>query len=290
MKRRTVVRATLIALFCVGGYVAGRTSGPGLGSTEKQVPTRPPASARAALTAALRADTRTGPDHSATALTWNWGGYAVTSGGFGGPDDTIFTAASGTWRIPEVTCPQAGTRGVGAEDTIVADWVGLDGFNDLTVEQLGTSSQCFNGHAYYYTWYEMYPNATVSPGQDFPIAQLASAGDTVTASITTTVDGDAYKMVLTDTQHPAVSFNVTRNCDYCSDSSAEWVVERPAYGIGVVPEADFQRTTFSNIRYTSDGANHGYVMDTIDATDTYYLQVSSQPRNHSFTSEWKGSY
>lgn len=278
-------------LLGVGVLALGLTACQPFHTPPNPSPHAAPPAAIQAMRQELRADIRLGPKRSTTALTWNWGGYAVTSGNIEAPDFTTFSAASGSWRIPRVVCPTATTRGVGAEDTIVADWVGLDGFNTQTVEQLGSSSQCFDGHAYYYTWYEMYPSATVSPnGQSFPVAQLASPGDVITASITTNPNTSMYHLSLTDAQHPAVSFTAHKACSECQDASAEWVVERPSYGVGVVPEADFGHTTFTDIAYTAQGANRLYQMQTIDATGTYYLQESGPLVNHSFTSTWKGSY
>ncbi len=67
-----------------------------------------------------------------------------------------FTKVSGAWTVPTVTCTN--------EDRITSDWVGLDGFSSSTVEQDGTVSQCFEGQAVYYTWYEMYPAGTIAVG------------------------------------------------------------------------------------------------------------------------------
>jgi hypothetical protein len=48
-------------------------------------------------------------------------------------------------------------------------WVGIDGYSDNTVEQIGTEQDWIWGRAIYYSWFEMYPNrpyrilARVSP-------------------------------------------------------------------------------------------------------------------------------
>lgn len=67
--------------------------------------------------------------------------------------------------MPALTCT--------AEDRVTSEWVGLDGATDTTVEQDGTASQCFEGTALYYSWYEMYPAGTVEVGMS------VAAGDTI---------------------------------------------------------------------------------------------------------------
>jgi len=57
----------------------------------------------------------------------NWAGYVAT----GGP----YTDASGSWTVPTANCANA----VGTDS---ATWVGIDGSNNSTVEQIGTDSNC----------------------------------------------------------------------------------------------------------------------------------------------------
>src|SRR5262244_3269161 len=80
--------------------------------------------------------------------TFNWSGYVDSSA-----THQAFTKVSGNWTTPSVTC--------NAEDQVTSNWVGLDGFNNNSIEQLGTVSWCYQGTATYYTWFEMYPASTV---------------------------------------------------------------------------------------------------------------------------------
>jgi hypothetical protein len=211
--------------------------------------------------------------------SYNWGGYADTSGTTG-----EFTKVSGDWTVPAVTCT--------SEDRITADWVGLDGFSSRTVEQDGTSAQCFRGKAIYYSWYEMYPAGSVEVGT------TVAAGDKITASVSRS--GTSYTLNLTDSTHPANSFSKAASCaaSTCLDTSAEWIAERPAYSIGIVPEAQF-----STVKFTSGSAVAGgktvtigsgpspYVITCIDATRTYdIVSTGSLSGGNSFTSTWKDSY
>ncbi len=84
-----------------------------------------------------------------------------------------------------------------AEDQITSDWVGLDGFNSGTVEQLGTISWCFQGTPTYFTWYEMFPAGTIEVGTTL------KPGDKIAASVTRT--GTSYALKLTDSTTSATT-------------------------------------------------------------------------------------
>jgi Peptidase A4 family len=58
-------------------------------------------------------------------------------------------------------------------------WVGIDGFNAGTVEQIGTDSDISRGSPLYYAWFEFYPS---------PMYQITSLsvrpGDVMSATVT----------------------------------------------------------------------------------------------------------
>ena len=219
--------------------------------------------------------------NSAQDSSYNWAGYADLSATHG-----AFTKVSGAWAVPKLTCTK--------EDRITSEWVGLDGFNDGTVEQDGTSSQCFEGTPVYYSWYEMYPSGTVEVGTS------VAAGDSVSASVTRS--GANYTLKLTDSTHPANSFSEAASCSTstCLDTSAEWIAERPAYATtGIVPEAQFTTVKFSSASETASGRTSSisgftgtnYDITCIDSTDEYdIVSNSSVVGGNSFTSAWKNSY
>jgi hypothetical protein len=235
------------------------------------------AQARAALAADLRTpgvalfpQGRPSP-HASSAVTtvssFNWAGYADSSTTTG-----EFTKVSGAWTVPAVTCTK--------EDRITSDWVGLDGLNSATVEQDGTVSQCFEGSAVYYSWYEMYPAGTIAVGT------TVAAGDKISASVARS--GANYTLALTDSTHTANSFSQAASCAVttCLDTSAEWIAERPAYSIGIVPEAQFSKAVFTAGSTVAGGTTH-----TIDATQTYLLVTTGGlTGGNSFTSIWHNSY
>jgi hypothetical protein len=209
----------------------------------------------------------------------NWSGYADTATANG-----TFTKVSGAWTTPSVTCS--------AEDQITSNWVGLDGFNSNTVEQLGTISWCFQGTPTYFTWYDMFPKGTVKVGT------ALKPGDKIAASVTRT--GTSYALKLTDSTTSGNNISVTKTCaaTTCLDTSAEWISERPSFSIGVVPQAHYNAfkiiggSVTANGKTTTIGAGPGVNAITMfDATGTYSLNtVSALTGGNAFSTTWKNSY
>jgi Peptidase A4 family len=175
------------------------------------------------------------------ASTPNWSGYVATGGGF--------TAVSGTWSVPSLTCP----AGVQSES---AEWVGIDGYSDSTVEQDGTAAYCESGSPVYAAWFEMYGDQNVNNGDavelnpsNYPVA----AGDSLTAS--TSLSGTSWVFTMTDaTRNWNFSEDVPGSTPPPAQSSAEWIVEDPN---GCTPQcqtlADFAPVTFTNATATANG-------------------------------------
>ncbi len=73
----------------------------------------------------------------------NWSGYAVTAG-------APYTSASATWVVPNATHDATSS---GSE--YVFNWVGIGGYVDATLIQLGTESiVTTSGAVSFYAWYE----------------------------------------------------------------------------------------------------------------------------------------
>jgi hypothetical protein len=221
------------------------------------------------------------PDHLAgTSMesSYNWSGYADASSTAG-----TFSEVGGQWRTPGVLC--------GSEDQISAQWIGLDGFSSDTVEQDGTISWCFESKATYFTWWEMYPSGSVEVGAS------VRPGDMIAARVSRT--GTSYTLSLADHTHPANSFSVSQSCTSCANTSAEWISERPAFPIGVVPLADYIRWSLSDATETAGGHlgtissyPNNFKINMIDATDSYRLSVTSPLTGggHHFATYWLNSY
>jgi hypothetical protein len=220
--------------------------------------------------------------NTTAAASYNWSGYATSN-----TTAQSFSSVTAGWTVPSVTCSP--------ENRLDAVWVGLDGWADSTVEQLGTEAQCFQGTAYYYTWYEMYPAGTVVEGQS------VQPGDKITATVNRA--GPNYTLTLTDATTPANSFTATSSCAVttCLDESAEWVVERPSYtNVGDAPLAKYNapiRFTSARAGGTAGNGNIGSFANTdslqmVDATDSYALNNPSAliAPGASFTTTWANSW
>ena len=286
--------AALSGALAVSAVTAGATGAPAARSApvHAHLTARFLSEARAALVKGLNRNHGTAwfvhgrPGNTARAAnttaesTFNWAGYADSSNTHG-----AFTKVSAAWTVPSVTCT--------AEDRITSDWVGLDGFTSSTVEQDGTVSQCFEGRAVYYTWYEMYPANTIAVGT------TVAAGDKIRASVSRS--GSAYTLAVTDSTRGANSFTRHATCatTTCLDTSAEWIAERPAYSIGIVPEAQFATVPFSAASETAGGrtstisgySGTNFDITTIDATGSYDIaSVSGLTGGNAFKATWRNSY
>jgi hypothetical protein len=216
-----------------------------------------------------------------TSDSYNWSGYAATS-----TTSQYFTKVVGAWTVPTVTCTP--------EDRIASLWVGFDGWNDSTVEQEGTSVQCFQGKAVYYSWYEMFPAGTVEVGA------TVHPGDRILAAITRT--GTSYKMALLDSTTAGNNVSVTKTCALatCKDTSAEWIIERPEYSsTGITPFAQVSPITFTSSTASGGTIVSGSIskftptqVEMIDSTLTYQLDNvgALNGAGTGFGDSWLNSY
>lgn len=142
----------------------------------------------------------------------NWSGYANTG--------TVYTAVTGSWAVPAVTCTRA--------NTYSAQWVGIDGDTSATVEQDGTEADCLGGVATYDAWYEMYGDNAVNSGDEVELGSSTpvKAGDQMTASVTVNPTSNQWTLAITDTSAGWTS-TVPVTYSGAARSSAEWIVERP---------------------------------------------------------------
>ncbi len=159
--------------------------------------------------AAAQAATASGQKFSVAEQSVNWSGFAVTS-------SKKFTYAQSRFVEPTLTCP-----GDHANEW-QSNWVGLDGFNNGTVEQTGTAAHCggaSNTTPVYKAWYEMFPAGSVNVFTVFP-------GDTINTSVS--FSNNKFTLTVADlTAGHKHSVTHTATCGSCKRASAEWIVERP---------------------------------------------------------------
>jgi hypothetical protein len=191
----------------------------------------------------------TGPLTSAitAAASFNWGGYAVSSSA------GVVTSVSGTWIVPkdaESTCPTTAWHSS-------STWVGIDGLSSNTVEQIGTSSQCYEGSVQYFAWYEFYPSASVVISS-VPV----SPGNKITASVT--YSSGLFTVSIKDVTTGG-TFSTSVSVPGATESSAEWIIESPFGAIGELPLVHF-----STVKFTSASATIGGTTGSIGSFANVY--------------------
>ena len=184
----------------------------------------------------------------------NWSGYAVTAAA------NSVSYVAGTWTVPTAT-----TSGYSSV------WVGIDGYSSQTVAQIGTEADySSHGTATYYAWYEMFP------ADSMPINSMTvKPGDSITASVAYNASNSKYTLTITDTTETTSSFNdsfsIAMAAPGMARSSAEWVVEAPSSGYGVLPLANFGSVTFTNAYATINGTTGA-----IDNWQGYAINMQSR--------------
>ncbi len=173
-----------------------------------------------------------------TATSTNWSGYAATGA------NGAFTDVKGSWVEPTATCSARATA-------YSSFWVGLDGYNSNSVEQLGTDSDCSRGRATYYGWIEMFPNPSIELSTS---TYKVAPGDTLTAEVK--YNGNStYTLSMSSSR--GWNYSTTQSGNF-TNSSAEWIAEAPSScsaTCSVLPLANFGTMSFSNS--TANGATIG---------------------------------
>lgn len=160
----------------------------------------------------------------------NWSGYAVDGSGA--------THVIGTWTANAANCAKG-------ETSWSSPWVGIDGDTSNTVEQTGTDSDCNNGVATYYAWYEMYPKSLVK----VPVA--VTPGNSFTGEVTAN-SNSSFTLRLTDNS-TGQSFSTTQSSKKAQRTSVEWIVEGPSNGL----ISNFGTDPFSSASATINGTTAG---------------------------------
>jgi len=205
----------------------------------------------------------------------NWSGYADDNSA-----GNTYSTVAGSWTEPSVSCSR--------QASLAAFWAGIDGYSSGSVEQDGTLAECYLGHAYYFSWWEMYPTNAIQV-----VGESVSPGDSITASVVRS--GTSYTLKVTDSTHSANSFTTTQTCSNCANSSAEWIAEAPSGSNGVYPLSNFHTWTETGASVTSGstGVISSFPDDEITMVDSSGL-VKAQPgalnsSGNGFTVTWERS-
>ena len=175
----------------------------------------------------------------------NWSGYA----------DVACSTCSLRYVSADFTVPHLNTA-KSPNNSWAAHWVGLDGVNNRTVEQVGIDTYVINGLDYYYAWYEMAP----APTQVYSLA--ASPGDNIQVSVYT-VNGTYYLSLNDTTLGAGLNATATVPAGYTGQNkSAEVITEAPSELTGdgslvQLPLADYGQVNYNSATVTSRSGTHG---------------------------------
>jgi hypothetical protein len=181
-------------------------------------------------------------------VSYNWGGYVVNS------TAGSVSKVSASWTVPTIagvsgsTCPDV--QKTWDSNSV---WIGIDGFGNPTVEQTGTSADCFYGTVSYYAWYEFYPSGSV-------VVFTVKPGDSIKATVTYTGTSGGvpqFKTTITDTTSSSTSTSPTTGVTGALRSTAEWIDESPYY------DGFLGLTQVGSIKFTAATATIGGVSGSI---------------------------
>jgi hypothetical protein len=205
-------------------------------------------------------------------ISINWSGYAAQSA-------SKFKYVFSTFVQPAITC-----NGITPEAT--SNWTGLDGYTDGTVEQDGTFAICGGSNGttpVYKAWYEMYPAGSV-------VVFNVKPGDVMASSVRYT--SNKFKLTISDLTSGKSHTDVA-GCKSCQRTSAEWIIERPAFcGNASCTQAvlaalpDFGTTTMTN-DIASAGTTKKAPISSFDYSPiegVYNLDDSETPDSRGFIS------
>lgn len=170
----------------------------------------------------------------------NWSGYAAIS------NSNTFNSVSSSWVQPSISCATGQT-------SYSAYWVGLDGFGDQTVEQIGTEANCINGQAQYYSWYEMYPQnpsevitrLNVSPKDDVTATVVYNQPINSRYHFRNSFGVGSFTLSLTDNTTRSTYSTSQTSYNTANRSSAEVIAEAP-YSNGTLPLSNFGTVSYTN--------------------------------------------
>jgi hypothetical protein len=192
---------------------------------------------------------------STTAFTYssNWSGYAVQAAA------STVSDVKGSWTVPDVATTTSGYSSF---------WVGIDGYNSSSVEQIGTGSDYVNGVKHFYAWYEMYPagsnNITVDNNHN-PFTVQPS--DTISAEVAYTAPNQYNLTIIDSTSNHSFTTTQTANAQR---SSAEWIAEAPSSG-SILPLANF-----GTVAFTSSTATINNVSGPISTWNNYNIDMATK--------------
>jgi hypothetical protein len=184
--------------------------------------------------------------------TSSWGGYVATG------SSGTFTSVTASWIEPKVSCDN--------DNALYAPWVGIDGYENQTVEQTGVQTYCGTGKPVDAAWYEMYPASAVY------YSNKIKAGDSITATVTSS--GSSFTLTISDTTRGWTQ-TATQSTDGAEHATAEAVIESPTEDYPDISRVNFTGVefngvpldTFSLLKFSTDSGSGTTVYHPTKITD-----------------------
>lgn len=176
----------------------------------------------------------------------NWSGYAALTN-LKHPAIGSVNDVSGSWVVPTLS-PSTG-------NTYCSIWVGIDGYSNNTVEQIGTEQDWTINGQENFAWFEMYPQGAYEI-VNFPV----NNNDHIAAGVSYRGNHIFLLVIINYTKnvHFIVPSFYTKSTQ-AQRSSAEWIVEAPSSSLtgNVLPLAHYGTALFSNCVATINGITGG---------------------------------
>ncbi len=182
----------------------------------------------------------------------NWSGYVISS------TRGSVSDVAGSWLVPTVSCSSG-------EYSASSFWVGIDGLQSETVEQIGTISECINGTPVYLVFYEFVPKAarvvtrmSIHPGN--VISAEVKFDGRFTLSLADLTTGESFTKSVKDSLQDR--------------SSAEWIAEAPSSSsLGILPLSDFGAVFYGHLFTAVAGTNSATVNGTSGSIGSFGSSV-----------------
>ncbi|MFI5226483.1 MAG: G1 family glutamic endopeptidase, partial [Candidatus Limnocylindrales bacterium] len=213
----------------------------------------------------------------------NWSGYAAT------PDTARVTCIESSWTQPTVTCSKSG-------HSAISVWVGIGGFDQDALEQVGSEVDCDNGKASHFLWHESLPRERFEQRLDL----LVRAGDHLRVRVRA-ISSTRYELAIANVTR-STSFTVVDTNTRIKATSGEWILEAPTGGCPsackILPMPNFHKFTFKTtwvtvggVRQPLDGTSFTHVrVRMVTKSGTIRSQVTSTAGDgSSFVVTWRRS-
>lgn len=175
----------------------------------------------------------------------NWAGYAQQR------SKGSVKSISGSFTVPAVATSPRG---------YASTWVGIDGFNDQYLAQVGIGEEAVSGRTNYYGWWEIITPTKVLPEQVFKFA--IKPGQRVTATVTI-ASGKATMTLFNNT----TGAKAAKVYPYAGPgASSEWIQEDVYVNGSISPAPNWKSVSFTSL--TVNGARPKLVYaQSIDIVD-----------------------